>query len=146
MWKLQPPEKSHLPLSQQPPLKIEVLSSPPLFENLIGGSTCPLPLQKEGAVGAHYASHIQNFAIFKILAYLGPNAFSVSCLYRHIQVYSGIVNNDNYNTINLLFFFTLILHNFQPNFKRHVFLTTMTSISVLDLVYLNNTPSFKIML
>ena len=37
-------EKSHPPLSQQPPLKVEVLSSPspPLFENLIGGSTLPL--------------------------------------------------------------------------------------------------------
>ena len=146
MWKLQPPEKSHLLLSQQLPLKIEVLSSPPFLKIWLEVQPSPLALQKEGAVGAHYASHIQNFAIFKMLAYLGPNAFSVSCLYRHIQVYSGIVDNDSYNNINLLFFFTLILHNFQPNFKRHVFLTTMTSISVLDLVYLNNTPSFKIML
>ena len=41
------PEKSHPPLSQQPPSKVEVLSSPPppLFENLVGGST---PLQKGG--------------------------------------------------------------------------------------------------
>ena len=30
-------EKGHLPLSQQPPLKIEVLSSP-FFENLVGGA------------------------------------------------------------------------------------------------------------
>ena len=54
MWKLQrPPEKS-APLSQQPPLKVGVLSSPP-FSNLVGGSTPhPPPLQqKEG--GAHYA-------------------------------------------------------------------------------------------
>ena len=34
-----------------PPLKVEVLSSPPLFENLVGGST--LNLQK-GEGGAHY--------------------------------------------------------------------------------------------
>ena len=33
-----PPEKSHPPLSQQPPLKIETLSSPTI-ENLVGGST-----------------------------------------------------------------------------------------------------------
>ena len=32
-----------------PPLKVEALSSPPLFENLVGGST-PSPLQKEGWV------------------------------------------------------------------------------------------------
>ena len=30
-----PPEKAP-PLSQQPPLKVEVLSSPPFFENLVG--------------------------------------------------------------------------------------------------------------
>ena len=31
------PEKSQPPLSKQPPLKTEVLSSPPLFENVVGG-------------------------------------------------------------------------------------------------------------
>ena len=37
-----PPEKDYSPLFQQPPLKLEVLSnSPPLFENLVGGSTFP---------------------------------------------------------------------------------------------------------
>ena len=34
--------------------------------------------------------HIQNLAIFRNLAYLGPEAYSESCLYRHIQAYSGI--------------------------------------------------------
>ena len=35
------PYKGHIPLSQQPPQKIGILSSPPLFffENLVGGST-----------------------------------------------------------------------------------------------------------
>ena len=50
-----PPERSHLPLSQQPPLKVEVLSSPPpLFENLVGGSTLPPPTKRGGA---HYVEH-----------------------------------------------------------------------------------------
>ena len=42
-WKSSPPcSPPGSPLSQQPPLKIEVLSTPPLapvFENLVGGST-----------------------------------------------------------------------------------------------------------
>ena len=34
------PEKSYPPLSHQPSLKVEGLSSPPpIFENLVGGST-----------------------------------------------------------------------------------------------------------
>ena len=37
-----------------PSLKVEVLSSAPLFENLVGGSPPPPPLQKGGG-GAHYA-------------------------------------------------------------------------------------------
>ena len=63
---------------------------------------------------------IQNFAIFRILAYLGPEAYRGSCLCRHIQAYSGIFNNDGCNNINFLFL-TLILHTFQWNVKRHVF-------------------------
>ena len=61
---------------------------------------------------------MKNFAIFTILAYLGPEAYSESCLYGHIQTYLGIVDNDtydNYNKINL--FFTLILHTF-PRYNR----------------------------
>ena len=42
-----PPEKSHPPLSQQPPVKVEVLPSPPFFENLVGGST---PARKKGGM------------------------------------------------------------------------------------------------
>ena len=43
---------------------------------------------------------MQNFAIFKILAYLGSEAYSESCLFRHIQTYPDIFNNDSYNKIN----------------------------------------------
>ena len=65
--------------------------------------------------------HIQNLAIFRILAYWGPvyiQTYSESCLNRHIQAYSGIFDNDSYNNINL--FFTLILHTFQRNLKWHI--------------------------
>ena len=58
-----PHEKSHPPLSQQPPLKVEVLSSPPLFENLVGDST---PLQKRGGGGAHWK--IVKFSFVAFLA------------------------------------------------------------------------------
>ena len=54
------------------------------------------------------------------LIYLGPELYSESCLFRHIQIYSDIFNNDSYNNIDFLFF-TLILHTFQRNLKRHVF-------------------------
>ena len=64
--------------------------------------------------------HIQNFVIFRILAYLGLKAYSESCLYRHIQVYSGISNNDSCNHVNFIFF-TLIFHTFQRHLKIHVF-------------------------
>ena len=40
-----PPEKGHSLFLTNPPLKIKVLSKPPFFENLLGGST---PLQKGG--------------------------------------------------------------------------------------------------
>ena len=42
-----PPEKSHPLFPSNPPLKSEVLSSPPLFENLVGGST---PSSRKGVV------------------------------------------------------------------------------------------------
>ena len=44
------PEKSHLLFPTKLPLKVEVLSRPPLFETLVGGST-PLS-NREG--GTHY--------------------------------------------------------------------------------------------
>ena len=44
------PEKSHLPLSQQPPLKVEVLSSPPFLKIWLEAQS---PQQK-GRRGAHY--------------------------------------------------------------------------------------------
>ena len=43
--------------SSYPPLKVEVLSSPSLFENLVGGSTPPPPQQKGGGGGVHYANY-----------------------------------------------------------------------------------------
>ena len=46
-----PPEKSHPLLSQQPPLKVEVLPCP-LFKNFVGGLT-PLPVER--GRGIHYS-------------------------------------------------------------------------------------------
>ena len=44
-----PPEKSHSPISQHPTLKTEVLlSPPPHFENLVGGSTPARPPAEKG--------------------------------------------------------------------------------------------------
>ena len=90
--------------------------------------------------------HIQNFAIFKILAYLGPKAYSESCLFRHHLTYSGIFNNDSLDNINFLFFHFNLTY-FLTKFKKiYIFLTTMTSISMLDQLYLNNTWFLKIAL
>ena len=50
---------------------------------------------------------IQNFG-----AYLGHNTYLESCLYRQIQEYSGIFDNNSYNNVNFMFF-TLVLHTFQ---------------------------------
>ena len=67
-----------------------------------------------------------NHAIFRTLACLEPKTSSKACqtcqMIRHIKSpeYSGIFNNDSYNKINFLFF-TLILHTFQQNLKRHMF-------------------------
>ena len=48
--------------------------------------------------------HIQNFAIFKSFAYLRPEVYSESYLWRHIQANSGIFNNDSYDNNNFSFF------------------------------------------
>ena len=53
---MQPPPWKKSPPSN-PPLKIEVLSSP-LLENLVGGSTPPPPPSREGAAG-HYETCAQ---------------------------------------------------------------------------------------
>ena len=58
--------------------------------------------------------HTQSFAIFRSLTYLGPEAYSQSCLFRHIQAYSDIFNNDSYNNINFLFF------HFNLTFQRNL--------------------------
>ena len=61
--------------------------------------------------------HIENPVIFRILAYLRPEAFSESVY----QAHSGIFNNDSYDKIDFLFFI-LILHTFPRNLKRRTFL------------------------
>ena len=62
------------------------------------------------------------------MAYLEPYvtlAYSESCLFRHIQAYSDIFNDDSYNNIfysNKFYFFCFNLkHTCQRNLKRHVF-------------------------
>ena len=52
MWQLQPPEKSYPPLSQQTPSKSWGPVKPPIFENLIGGSTTLFA--ERGGGYAHY--------------------------------------------------------------------------------------------
>ena len=90
--------------------------------------------------------HIQNFAMFKTLAYLEPKAYSESCLFRHYLTYSGIFNNSSHDNIKFLFFHFNLTY-FSTKFKKiYVFLTTMTSISMLDQLYLNNTWFLKIAL
>ena len=42
--------------------------------------------------------HIQNIGI----GIFRPKAYSVSCLGRHIQAFSGIFNHECYNNINFL--------------------------------------------
>ena len=48
--------------------------------------------------------HVQNFAILRILLFLGPVAYSETCLFRYIQAYSIMIV-----IIKLIFFFTLML-------------------------------------
>ena len=75
--------------------------------------------------------HIQNLAIFRNLAYLGPEAYSESCLYRHIQAYSDIYFHFNFTC-------------FSRKLKKNIcFLTAMAYISMLDWVYWNKTRSLK---
>ena len=76
--------------------------------------------------------HIQNFAIFRILAYL------------HIQAYSRKFNSDSYHNINFLFF-TLMVHSFQRTFKRHAFDYNDVNFNA-RLSLLSNTRSLKIAL
>ena len=54
------------------------------------------------------------FNMFRVLAYLGPEEYSESSLYRHTQTYSDIFNNNSYNNIN---FFSLYLTYFSTKFK-----------------------------
>ena len=66
--------------------------------------------------------HIENSVIFRTLPFSefwhilnARHIHSESCLYRHIQAYSGIFNNDSLNTINFLFYFNLVY--FSTKFK-----------------------------
>ena len=65
--------------------------------------------------------HIQNFVIFRILACLGPEAYSESCLYRHIEAYSSIFDNDNYNNVNFFFHFNLTYSSMKLKKKTCLF-------------------------
>ena len=58
------PEKSHPPplFPRKPPLKVKVLSSPPLLENLVGGST---PLQKGGRCPLWFSVSIMGMFVYK---------------------------------------------------------------------------------
>ena len=56
MKKLQPPEKCHPILSQQAPSQNLDPAKPPLFDNLVGGST-PLPPAEKRGVGGGGASY-----------------------------------------------------------------------------------------
>ena len=62
-----PPWKSHSFLSQQPPLKVEVLSATPLFENLVGGSTSPA----EGGVYTMFTYKHWNKGKYRIMLWNG---------------------------------------------------------------------------
>ena len=75
MWKLQP--TPHPPLfPSNPSLKVEVLSSAPLFENLVGGSTPPPPcrrgegvhtmLKKEYKVELNTEAVARSYAVKKV--------------------------------------------------------------------------------
>ena len=66
--------------------------------------------------------NIQNFAMLSILAYLGHETYSKSCLVRHIQAHSIIV------TITLTFSFHFNVTYLSTKFKKTSFLTTVTSI------------------
>ena len=66
----------------------------------------------------------------QILAYLGHEAYSESCLCKRIQAYLGICDNyssNNCNNINFLFF-SLQPYTLSTKFKKTCFLTTVTSI------------------
>ena len=81
---------------------------------------------------------VQNFDIFRISAFRNS---------RHIQnlVYLGTFRHiQTYSVMITLTFFLHFVQSCQRDLKRHMsFLTTMTSISMLDRVYLNNTRSMK---
>ena len=54
------------------------------------------------------------------MAYLGPEAYSESCLNKHIQAYSGIFDSDSYNNSNFLFFHFNLTY-FSTEFKMTLF-------------------------
>ena len=56
-----PPKKSHPLFPSNPPLKIEILSSPPFFENLVVGSTSPA--ERNGGGGGGGAAHIMSIQV-----------------------------------------------------------------------------------
>ena len=60
--------------------------------------------------------HIQNSVKIRILAYTGPETYSESCLFRHIQAYSIMIV-----TITLAFFFSLsISHTYYSELCQSI--------------------------
>ena len=89
------------------------IQNPDVFKPKIYSELCQgIFWQRRVTLAYWEPCHIQNFAMFRSLAYLEPEAYSESCLYRHIQAYSAIFDNDSYNNINFLFFhFNFTLFN-----------------------------------
>ena len=60
-------------------------------------------------LGYQEPCHIQNFAIVRILACLGPKAYSEPCLFRHILGYSimiGLLTLNFFLHFNFTYFWT----------------------------------------
>ena len=103
------------------PTMLLYLQNPAMFriQNILRALSRHILAYSEGFVLLAYweSCHIQNFS------YLEPKAYSESCLSRHIQACSGLINYDSYNFDykTFTFFCTLILRTFQQNLKRHMF-------------------------
>ena len=120
-------EKGHIPpLSQQPPLKIEILSTPPPLPSLVEGSiVAPLPPAKQGCwVYTMAPNYIPNGKIFLFWPRLLPkthakNAVFYSNIFHNICSALDILSifrylNARYFVI-YLFLFWLVLFKFWHN-------------------------------
>ena len=78
-----------------------------------------------------------DFRLCTISGILRTLAYSKLCIFKHIQAYSLII-------VIMTFFFSLTY--FSAKFKKTCFLITITSYSMSDRVYLNNTWYLEIAL